>query len=220
VRRAVLAACAIALIGAPAAHAGTVSGRLVYCDTGDECRYFPDPRLDVAFHAAPGERNELTLSSSRVPIEGVQIVDFGAAVVPGPYCQRGDVEGEAFCGPPAPEGIALTAYAGDRVDTVQADTGSAYLGPGDDVGTGDSLHGGPGRDRLTGYSTDSFLYGGPGADRLSGGRGDDLLDGGPGDGRIVAGPGHDIVRCGLGRDVARVDRRDRVKGCEKVLYSS
>jgi Ca2+-binding RTX toxin-like protein len=220
VRRALLAACALALIGASAAHAGTVSGRLVYCNSGDECRYFPNPRLDVTFRAAPGERNELTLSSSRVPIEGVQIVDFGPALTLGPYCQRGDVDGEAFCGPPAPEGLLLTAYTGDRVDTVQAETGTAYLGPGDDVATGDSLHGGPGNDRLTGYFGDSFLYGGPGADRLSGGRGDDMLDGGRGDDRLVAGRGRDIVRCGPGRDVARVDRRDRVRGCEKVLYSS
>jgi Ca2+-binding RTX toxin-like protein len=211
VRRALLAWCAVALVGAPAAHAGTVSGRLVYCNSGDECRYFPDPRLDVSFRAAPGERNEVTLSSSHVPIEGVQIVDFGATLAPGRYCERGDVDGEAFCGPPAPEGIRLTAYLGDRTDTVEADTGTAYLGPGDDVGTGDSLHGGPGNDRLTGYFGDSFLDGGPGADSLSGGRGND---------RIVAGRGRDVVRCGRGRDVARVDRSDRVKGCERVLYSS
>jgi RTX calcium-binding nonapeptide repeat (4 copies) len=216
VRGALLAACTIALLGAPAAHAGTVSGRLVYCDTGDECRYFPDPRLDVAFHAAPSERNEVTLLTDPA---GVQVRDAGTALSVGAFCESVD-EHAGRCGPPAPEGIRLTAYLGDRTDTVQAETGTAYLGPGDDVGTGDSLHGGPGRDRLTGYFTDSFLYGGPDADRLSGGRGDDQLDGGRGDDRIVAGPGHDTVRCGPGRDVARVDRRDRVRGCEKVLYSS
>jgi RTX calcium-binding nonapeptide repeat (4 copies) len=220
VRRALLAACALVLVGAPAAHAGTAAGRLVYCDTGDECRYFPDPRLDVTFRAAPGEENQLSLFRSREPIEGVQLVDFGAHIALGPYCQRGDVGGEAFCGPPAPEGISLTALTGDRTDDVHAEIGTAYLGPGNDVGTGESLHGGPGRDTLTGYSADSFLYGGPGPDRLSGGRGDDRLDGGRGDDRIVAGRGRDLVRCGPGRDVARVDRRDRVRGCEKVLYSS
>jgi hypothetical protein len=198
VRRAVLAACAIALIGAPVAQAGTVSGRLVYCDTGDECRYFPDPRLDVAFHAAPGERNELTLLSDAA---GVQVRDRGAALLVGAFCESVD-EHLGRCGPPAPEGLTLIAYTGDRNDTVHARTGTAYLGPGDDVGVGGSLHGGPGRDRL------------------KGGRGDDWLDGGPGDDRIVAGSGHDVVRCGPGRDVARVDRRDRVRGCEKVLYSS
>jgi RTX calcium-binding nonapeptide repeat (4 copies) len=198
VRRALLAACAIALVGAPAAHAGTVSGRLVYCDTGDECRYFPDPRLYVAFHAAAGERNELTLLTDPA---GVQVGDRGTPLSVGAYCESID-EHAARCGPPAPEGLTLVAFTGDRDDTVRARTGTAYLGPGDDVGSGNSLHGGPGRDRLRG------------------GRGDDLLDGGPGDDRIVAGPGHDVVRCGPGRDVARVDRRDRVKGCEKVLYSS
>jgi hemolysin type calcium-binding protein len=218
VRRTLLVGCVLVLAGACPAQAGTVSGRLVYCQSGDECRYFPNPRLDVTFRAARGERNELSLFASREPIVGVQIVDFGAAVTPGPYCQRGDVDGEAFCGPPAPEGITLTAYTGDRTDDVQVEIGTAHLGPGNDVGTGDSLYGGPGRDTLTGYLTASFLFGGPGADRLNGGGGKDRLDAGPGDDSVHAADGRrDEVRCGPGRDVARVDARDRVLGCERVV---
>ena len=30
------------------------------------------------------------------------------------------------------------------------------------------------------------------------------------------GPGRDVVRCGPGKDRAKVDRRDRVRGCERV----
>ena len=86
-------------------------------------------------------------------------------------------------------------------------------GRGDD----DCLVGGPGKDRL---------IGGPGADRLTGGRGADTLVGGPGVNRYDAGAGRDVVdarngrrelvSCGSGRDRARVDRRDRVRRCERV----
>jgi RTX calcium-binding nonapeptide repeat (4 copies) len=70
------------------------------------------------------------------------------------------------------------------------------------------------------------LFGGRGHDRLFGHGHADLLDGGPGRDLLHSGPGHDTflardgardrVICGEGRDVARVDRRDRVSGCERV----
>lgn len=62
------------------------------------------------------------------------------------------------------------------------------------------------------------LSGGAGADVLSGGEGRDVLQGGPGNDRIEARDGErDVVSCGSGRrDVARVDRGDRVSGCERV----
>jgi hypothetical protein len=47
--------CLVALVAASSAAAGTVSGRIVNCDTGDECRYFGDPRLDVTYRATPGQ---------------------------------------------------------------------------------------------------------------------------------------------------------------------
>jgi Ca2+-binding RTX toxin-like protein len=99
----------------------------------------------------------------------------------------------------------------------------------------DLLDGGSGRDRLQGDEGADRLFGRTGADRLSGGDGRDLLSGGAGadvlDGdagsdRLLAGAGNDrvdsvdrsadVVRCGTGRDSARVDRRDRVVGCERV----
>jgi peptidoglycan/xylan/chitin deacetylase (PgdA/CDA1 family) len=86
-------------------------------------------------------------------------------------------------------------------------------GPGRQVlrGTsaGDSLSGGPGNDAL---------YGRGGADRLTGGPGSDTISGGPGADLILAADGNsDVVRCGPGRDVARVDPSDRVSSsCEVV----
>jgi 3',5'-cyclic AMP phosphodiesterase CpdA len=103
--------------------------------------------------------------------------------------------------------------------------------PGDDRLVGgagaDRLFGGPGGDRLLGGAGGDRLVGGPGRDRVVGGSRRDLLVGGPGRDRLVAGPGsdlvrardgvRDLVRCGPGkRDVAIVDRRDRVRGCEIV----
>jgi Ca2+-binding RTX toxin-like protein len=91
--------------------------------------------------------------------------------------------------------------------------GDVLRGGGDD----DCLIGGSGRDRL---------LGGAGSDRLTGGAGGDTLVGGPGTNRYDAGAGNDLVKarngrrelvsCGAGRDRARVDRRDRVRGCERV----
>ncbi len=83
---------------------------------------------------------------------------------------------------------------------------------------GDKLSGGPGRDRLSGQPGADLLNGARGNDRLVGGTGPDRLNGGPGNDFISARRGsRDTVRCGGGRrDVAVVDRRDRVSGCERV----
>jgi Ca2+-binding RTX toxin-like protein len=112
------------------------------------------------------------------------------------------------------------------------------------LGGADCLFGGPGRDDLRGGAGDDRLSGGSGNDRLAGSRGDDrlfggrgadALDGGRGNDRLIGGPGRDVLRgragrdvidardgsrdivdCGRGRDRARVDHRDRVRGCEHV----
>jgi acyl-CoA hydrolase len=113
--------------------------------------------------------------------------------------------------------------------------GSAY---GDRISgraTADRLNGLAGDDCLVGLLGDDVLSGGPGNDSLEGGRGRDLLrgdagadqlTGGPGNDRLEGGPGadlvaavdknRDVVRCGDGRDRARVDRIDSVAGCEHV----
>ena len=100
----------------------------------------------------------------------------------------------------------------------------------------DCVSGGPGNDRLDGGSGVDRLGGGPGYDRLKGGRGNDRLDGGTHDDRLIGGRGRDRfmggdgddrinardrrrerIDCGPGRDRAKVDRKDRVVRCERVL---
>jgi hypothetical protein len=75
----------------------------------------------------------------------------------------------------------------------------------------------PGGDRLTAASGGATVLGLDGDDCLKGSRGRDVLRGGPGKDFIRAADGkRDIVRCGPGRDRARVDSLDSVAGCERV----
>ena len=73
-----------------------------------------------------------------------------------------------------------------------------------------------GRDRLAGTPGADHIIGLGSADRLDGRAGKDRIVGGGGNDRIRSGPGRDVVRCGPGKDRAKVDRRDRVRGCERV----
>jgi YVTN family beta-propeller protein len=108
-------------------------------------------------------------------------------------------------------GARARAAAGGPVTTDGDDrlNGNA----GDDVlygaGGRDELSGGKGRDRLHGGDGNDELTGGPGVNRYSGGRGND---------RIKARNGRrETVDCGAGkRDRATVDRKDRVRACERV----
>ncbi|MCB0865419.1 MAG: PQQ-dependent sugar dehydrogenase [Solirubrobacterales bacterium] len=100
------------------------------------------------------------------------------------------------------------------------------------------LDGTAGRDTLKGGSGGQRIVGKGGNDRLKGGSGDDCLDGGGGDDRLTAGSGADKVKggsgddrinvadgerdevtCGKGEDRVRADRRDRLRGCERVRRS-
>jgi len=85
-------------------------------------------------------------------------------------------------------------------------------------GGDDCISGGRGRDRIKG---------GKGADRITGNGGRDRISGGAGRDRLLGGKGSDVIRsrdhkrdvvnCGKGRhDVAIADRRDRVRGCERI----
>jgi hypothetical protein len=82
----------------------------------------------------------------------------------------------------------------------------------------DRLFGLAGADTIDGGGGNDRLFGGPGGDRLVGRAGADLLDGGTGNDLVLARDRtRDVVRCGPGRDSARVDRSDRVAGdCELV----
>jgi Ca2+-binding RTX toxin-like protein len=92
---------------------------------------------------------------------------------------------------------------------------------GDDLlagGSGeDNLSGGAGKDRLSGNDGNDRLSGGRGNDRLTGGRGRNRLLGGSGNDRLNGVNGRvDRLNCGRGRDSARADRADHVRGCERV----
>lgn len=91
----------------------------------------------------------------------------------------------------------------------------------------DKLIGGDGNDRLYGAGRNDNVRGNAGNDKLVGGGGNDTLDGGKGRNTYSGGPGNDVIKarngkretvsCGRGRrDRATVDRKDRVRGCERV----
>ena len=99
---------------------------------------------------------------------------------------------------------------GDKLfgDSCAAAAASAATATAAATAGNDVLKGGAGRDELVG---------GKGADRLIGGAGRDKFDAGPGPDRVDAADGvRETVRCGTGRDVAKVDRRDVVRACENV----
>jgi len=85
-------------------------------------------------------------------------------------------------------------------------------------------------DRLDGGSGNDSLHDTGGRNTFRGGRGDDLLEGGANPDRMLGGPGSDIVLargggrdragCGSGRDVARTDRRDSRRSCERGRTST
>ena len=64
---------------------------------------------------------------------------------------------------------------------------------------------------------------------IEGRGGSDEVRGGPGRDRIFGGAGGDsisavdhrrhVIRCGPGRDRVKADRRDRLRGCERVRRS-
>jgi Ca2+-binding RTX toxin-like protein len=166
---------------------------------------------------------------------GPEIVVTGAtAVVPARLAGGGDGSGGGSGGsggggggdPSAPlsAGGCLAAILGTEAadQLTGGDAGEVVLG----FGGGDRIAGGGGHDCLIGGGGRDVLRGEAGSDRLSGGAGNDTLVGGPGRNAYDAGAGRDVVdarngtrevvRCGAGRDRARVDRRDRVRGCERV----
>jgi metallophosphoesterase (TIGR03767 family) len=75
------------------------------------------------------------------------------------------------------------------------------------------------RETLRGTRASDLLLGRGGRDRIKPRAGADCVFGGRGSDRIFARRGgRDTIRCGRGRhDVAYVDRRDRVKGCERIV---
>jgi hypothetical protein len=206
------AACALSLAALPAgAVAGTaeVSG-------GSKLEY----------SVAPGERNAVTVT--RESRTGFLLVD-PAGVVPGPGCSRPDPNDatRALC-LLTRSGRSVSLALGNVNDRARVTGAPATVngGDGNDVLRGgrsaDTLKGGDGadsliagggraRDRLSGGSGEDSIRGSAGANRITGGPGQDVIRAGRGNDRIVDRDSSvDTVRCGAGRDRARLDRFDFV----------
>jgi Ca2+-binding RTX toxin-like protein len=139
---------------------------------------------------------------------------------------NGTAAGETICGLLGND--VINALGGN--DTVFGDACGVKAKAGASAaatGGNDTIHGGGGNDTLYGAGGNDKLFGDAGKDKLFGGGGSDKLTGGPGVNKYDGGAGNDTVNarngkketvnCGAGKkDVAVVDKRDKVKGCEKV----
>jgi Ca2+-binding RTX toxin-like protein len=162
---------------------------------------------------------------------GREVVVTGAsAIVPprfggggGPGGAEGDYGAGDPTGPLGAGGCTAALVGTSGRDTLAGGgAGDVIFG----LAGADTVDGRGGHDCLIGGSGNDVLRGHAGSDRLTGGRGDDTLVGGPGVNAYQAGPGRDFVdarngkrervSCGSGVDRARVDRSDRVAGCERV----
>ena len=170
--RVILIAIVLALSLPPAAFAGSASIGTVLGVPGT-----------LAYVAAPGESNRITLATESAPFPSPAILvlrDAGAAVVAGAGCVALDanaVRCQASSGP-------FVIDAGDRDDTVSVASqrfNETFVrgGEGADVLTGSGrLSGGPGNDVLTGGNDYPEPKGDSGLpSTLAGGPGDDLLRG-------------------------------------------
>jgi Ca2+-binding RTX toxin-like protein len=111
-----------------------------------------------------------------------------------------------------------TLYGGDGNDVI---SGAEETGFDDDIpaGTGDSLYGGNGNDRLAGVDGDDRLFGDAGGDRLSGGRGRDVLTGGGGADRFAYN-NVDTGDYGTTDDFGRDLITDFVRGTDEIAFSA
>ena len=141
----------------------------------------------------------------------------------------GTARADTLCGLGGPD--LIDGGAGDDTLFGDACPGGAKVSEGNDrirggagndklfgQGGNDSLDGGAGNDSLDGGTGRDKLVGGTGNDKLNGGKGRNSYSGGGGNDRISAVNGTvETINCGAGRkDSASVDRKDKVKGCEKV----
>jgi Ca2+-binding RTX toxin-like protein len=134
--------------------------------------------------------------------------------------------------PPLCDGNRADVAGSEGADVIPGSNSSdtvAALGGDDDVDGGESddlVCAGDGNDEVRGDSGDPLIFGADvlfgeeGDDVLTGNRYPDVLDGGPGDDVLRGrGGGKDRLKCGPGRDKATADRKDRVRGCERVKRS-
>jgi Ca2+-binding RTX toxin-like protein len=220
-------ACALAT--APA-HAATVSSVTLTVPTGPPSCMGCMGRMEfVTFEAAPGERNDVHVTSDSA---GAVVSDAGAAIAAGPGCNK---TGPATVACSSPNrGPFVEVLLGDGADRATSDQQiydlssrrapiTIFGGDGDDALTGsddadilDLLDGGDGDDRIDGRAGRDLLWGRNGDDVLVGGDSEDVIDGGDGDDRVEARDARrDRIDCGAGTDTAIADELDlREDNCE------
>lgn len=119
-------------------------------------------------------------------------------------------------------GQGADAIAGSQIDY----SSTWFSGP---LRVPTSIYGEVGPDALTGGKSMDYLDGGPGGDFMLGAQGADQLLGGGGIDTFIAGPGRDEIdaldgiggedlRCGRGRDLARMDLKDQDRDCESFRF--
>ena len=173
--------------------------------------------LLVADRAAAGGNGALISvgagGAQQVVSSGGSFVEPAGVAVSPPLCdgERADVVG---------------SEAGDEIDASTFSDVIVALGGDDSVDARESddvVCAGDGDDRVRGDSGDPLIFGfdtllgEEGNDDLKGNREPDVLDGGPGNDFLRGkGGGKDRLDCGPGHDKATADRKDRVRGCERV----
>jgi RTX calcium-binding nonapeptide repeat (4 copies) len=126
----------------------------------------------LAYQAAPGEANELTVTRS---VETYRIVDRGSTIVAAAGCTS-VAPNEVTCASEEVRVIRIQVLDGN--DSVSLSTARPSI-----------VRGGEGDDTLEGGEGSDLLFGEGGDDTLKGGTGIDLLDGGPGGDQISGGTG-------------------------------
>lgn len=204
---------------------GSLKDRLRNCETliGDDVTHPDNPHhADVtADWTNAGARLAATRSPARGRPSDQLVFRLGAG--PDVFLPN------RFLVPPGRAVLVLGRGGDDRItgtpagDHLEGESGGDVL---DGQGGDDLLHGRTGDDAIHGRDGDDVLEGGRGADLLKGGDGADRLTGGFDRDRLYGGAGADrinaldgaadIVDCGPGRDTAIVDRRDTVRGCERI----
>jgi len=176
---AVATAIAIGAAGGPAAiaQAGEVRVEAIV-SPGSEGQY-------VAFTAAPGERNRVTV---RYRAANTVRVQDTAGVVAGEGCTAES--------PTAVVCIVRANEFGDQWELGDMDDRLTIDGAPNGVSEGSSIDDGAGNDVVRGSAGDDSFFNGPGRDTLSGRGGDDTL---------FSGGGADDLSGGAGRDTASYD---------------
>ncbi len=187
-----MVAVGILALGAGSASAATVRTEEQTGETN---------RATLVFQAAPGERNEVTVTRGETTAGLIELSvrDAGASVEAGPGCQGGGGLGStALCtmhAPRAPEQVACGKSCVSFVPgSGWTDSMAVDLGDGDNSFDGSSFSAkyseGFVEDVRSGSGADTILTGGA-DDRIEPGAGDDVVHAGDGHDTVVAGATHD-----------------------------